>query len=395
MDSSIERHIPEVDTSATESAALEETNRSLRYANQALFAAISDIDHRQYTGNPVITNYRINAEPVRTPNDFSIDVKCLFKFTESDRIIIRLPIIDTITAYSNYHPRSHVQAPADKEIVSTRILTKIWHGIFSPADIDTYLAQAASAEGINEKERLYTEAYQLAKNSTEQVRVLEQMINALGNYHQHIQDMWTLDGNDTKHAALLAQNEEKINQCLYRLPDNYKMILDSIDSTKGQLLQVLHLLKTDSVDEAWMKYSTALPKDSYFLERACPYLAAMSHQLSAVFMITGHKSSLNEHVSIHEHSVMAYVEKEFDSVNKILAQFDADSACWFDEHARRLVKELLRLGEVAKKNTSVSTSNALSEARIQEIRAQRALGVEPTYRDPTDTIDESVIFRMS
>lgn len=342
-------------------------NRFLFYANHVLFPAMQEADHRQYTGNPIITGYSFNVHDLQPSVILSIEIECLFKFTEESSVTTKIDIIDTLMLPNNLFSQSFQQMVTDEyeQTLQEVVISKLVDCFYGKRLL-LLLEQAGITEGIHNKENIYVQALRVANKTNERVKVLGCLINALADYNEHIMLMWHEDNNVEKRDKLLNENHEKINKYLSVLPPDCRGFIAESYVIKSTLLETIKHLKELNFKVAWETFSAISHSMNYFVQRTCPDLAAMFYQLSSLFIIIEQKKLVGSDVRIPAHSIITYAKAELESAHHFLCDISQELALGVKNDAILRLESLLNIGEDAKSRTSREVSSSLHSAELNK-----------------------------
>lgn len=369
--------------------------RSIFSAGMAtFFDKMADGYLRNDTGLPVITSYRINPVKPGQPDQFSIDIKCKFRWTNHPGARIRIHVFTALELLPDFH-RSQQPLPEEKQPKSlfdqlSKSITSI--SIFRP-DFNVLLKSAEETEGIHNKEAICLKACRLAETNLQLIAALEVLINALGDYHLYL-DKLCVDGTMGKEERDLLQdtNLQKINCYMTYLPINYHLHTPSALTLFTLFKQIFALIQENSMDEAWELYQPAsIP--SPFISHAFPHLLAMNHQLRAIFLISRHEKMYGVHklgVSAPFLPEVYIIEHTLFELNGALDALSLSNAVQKEQLKELSIAPILHLQKMGMDAAS-ETSNAeryrLCEQSIREVELQRSQGQGFTFRISGEDMD--------
>jgi len=235
-----------------------------------------------HTGNPVIRHWRI--KPASEGEGLFFKIECGLRWTPAEVVQLEMQF-----------PRSFGKIPPAFQPGQGQIRipqakwTEHLQGLvtFFQPNIQGLLASVAQVNGIFNKEDICLRAYRFARTDMERTHVLAVLINAYEDYREAMDRKSALELN-SRFADCAERAERMIKTYLTQLPSNYARMVPEADNLEQALQQIMDMLVSNCSNEAWLQFE-AISEPNLFLKRAFPHLDAMYLQLTAIFVLTGHK----------------------------------------------------------------------------------------------------------
>ncbi len=360
-------------------------NSLLREGTIPFFQATIKKNLELYAGTPVITSYQINLPKSSSAETFTIDIKCKFRWTDEPKMRIRIMALNALELPPSYREFPNAMV-STYHPPSLRQQTMSCLGYFFRSDMQSLLKNANDAHGIDNKERLYLQAYKRAHTDVQRIQVLESLINTLADFHQHLDKLWRQDFNTGERDFMQDVNLIKINRYLSQLPENYPLITPNAQILNDQFKSIFYLLKENHLEKAWALYkSIATP--SYFIQRSFPNLVAMTHQLSAIFIIARLDKWYGPDIYRPEHEIIACVLTELQKACASLTKYNSEQVGILNEGAIKPIEQLIQTGLRAASTTSDERKRAIYDEDVKYNQQMADIGVDPSARILTENMD--------
>lgn len=343
------------------------------------------------TGIPLITSYRINRPTDFRPNSFSMDIMCIFRWTNRHRERSTLLFINEFKAPPNVvgYQRPILQ----QKFEPNRSSILCYSSWFSKPTSEDILKNAESLSGMyQERVDLYIEAYELAKTEVQRILVLECLITQYANFHEYHKNR-RLRGWDNYDPGAL----QEIKKYLTWLPDNYQTQTPSANKINENFQSIFGLLQEQRIDDAWAQFEPYVEL-SYFIQQAFPNLQAMKHLLHAIFIISRHNAYYGrnaEHsVWMPEIDIIEVAINELSKACKLIEIYDPDQRSAIEQHMIAPLEALKLKGKQIADHMSYEDKKRCRTVRVQYNRSLLVQGIDPTYRildEDMDADDEPTV----
>ncbi|MDP3704508.1 MAG: hypothetical protein Q8R24_01190 [Legionellaceae bacterium] len=361
--------------------------------NQGIFAfsmGITDamrVDKalKEEAGIPIITSYRVNSPTDLQPNTFSMDIKCIFRWTGHRKERATLLFMNAFKAPPN--DQGYQRPVLQQKLESNTSSILGYSSWFSKPSSEDVLKNAESLSGIYKKRvDLYLEAHQLAKTEVQRILVLECLINQYANFHEYHENRRRRGWGDYDPGAL-----PEIKKYLTWLPENYQTQTPSANKINDNFQSIFKLLQEQRIDEAWVKFEPHA-KLSPFIQHAFPNLQAMKHQLRAIFRISRHDIYYGRNIFgftwISEVDILWTVINELRKACKLIESYAPDQKEAIEQHMIAPLERLNQIGKQAATETSYEDKRLRRELRIQHNQPILAQCINPTYRILNEDMDD-------
>ena len=381
------------------SSAAEQMPAPFEKLNSIFSVMLSDgfnkvmVDHslKKYTGLPVVTSYRINSTSILCPNSFSMDIKCKFKWTSQPAKRVCITLFNTFDISMDEYVAPVPPAQSNEQLSYFYQLYVNGFALFSSKQkVADLLKKAMLTHDMYEKELIYQEALQLAQTPLESTQVLEAFINAYGKHYDRVERDSHLERGGLKQHFhdLLPVILAKIHELKKKLPENYWSLAQSAITLNAQFRQIYTLLQTGHINVAWVVYKPL--KLTHFIQYAFPHLKAMDHQLSAIFVLSRHKSDRQNDGSnnfISENNIIPNALYHFRQAFTLLEPHHMTCANSIQKDVIASLESLIQVGKKAAEVTSYEEKSIIQEQEGDADDRLRAAGIDPTYRIPDEDID--------
>ena len=350
---------------------------------------------RTDTGLPLITSYRIRSPEDSPPDTFSIDMKCIFRWTAQPKIRI------TLLAFNSFDiPLDYQVTPGQGRKVAPKLsladqLYDLRPAFFKPS-FDALLAQEKEVDGVTKKERILLQAHDMANTDLQRVLALEALINVYGHYLVYLEDEALTTSDPLYKDIMIPRALAKFNGYIKQLPENYRSLVPSGIKLNTQLQAIYSLIKTQRIDEAWVLFE-AIPILTSFIKESFPNLMAMRYQLSAIFEISRHLEMLGERrpgmytlgnsTFIPEHEIITNALAKFSRARDLIAPFNPLLKDRLEAGSVAPLQHLLQVGKHAAQQTSYADRVARRNVEVRINRNCFIQGIDPSHRIPHEDMD--------
>jgi hypothetical protein len=347
------------------------------------FSKMIDSQFERYTGNPMLTTYRINPS-IPDSGMFSIDLKVVFRWTSQPGMRTTIRLLNEFLPPPVEHLEPFVSPVAPPLTRSQGVRQSMPFFFEREPDFAVLFQGVVNDLGTLKKGKA---AAVLLLPHTEQQRIalVEEMINYYNNARRD--DLISLRDHSllSELAYIEAKAKKGIGEWLQRLPRNYQQITAEATTLKVAYQSVLALVQAGRLDEAWALFEP-VSKVSAFIRFAFPHLLAMNHQFSAIFIISRHKRWDGD-TRMSEYSALTDALQFLALICKTIEPYNVPQKDTLTASALAPIRQLIEAGKLAASRTSQA-----ERERIRYERGQRGVGIfrgwdDGTYRNPLDDID--------
>ena len=346
-------------------------------------------------GLPVITSYRINPKEFEAPEQFSIDIRSKFRWTDAASMRIRIMLLTQFIMPRDFQAEGHKPLLLPKTPSAPENNRYNFFCLYKKNSLEAFIHQANNTQNIDEKENLLLQALSIAKNPYEQTKVLEVLVNNYGNYYEasNADFIRSHHTNSMLRDICMPRAERKMNEYASQLPLNFRSLATSAIQLDRDYQEICALTQRD-IEEAWVKYQ-ALPKLTPFIKRLFPNLVAMNYQLKIIFTLSRHLGSPSRGATklgefLPEHWIVEQVLSDFKKMLALIGSFDPSLKQQIKRGSIEPIQALIAAGESAKAQTPLAVSK---DIRSQEALKTREFLQEPknfTYRKFNENVDEDL-----